>query len=69
MERQVRNCQSGYTCVKDYRQNTDNRPVDKYCNGYAGAPNESASTIIDKVARSCGISQKALLVLLQKSRA
>ena len=68
MERQVRNCQSGYTCVKDYRQNTDNRPVDKYCNGYAGAPNESASTIIDKVARSCGISQKALLVLLQKEQ-
>lgn len=68
MERQVRNCQSGYTCVKDYRQNTDNRPVDKYCNGYSGAPNESASTIIDKVARSCGISQKALLVLLQKEQ-
>ncbi|MDR6690420.1 hypothetical protein J2X55_001319 [Microbacterium sp. 1154] len=68
MERQVRNCQSGYTCVKDYRQNTDNRPVDKYCNGYAGAANESASTIIDKVARSCGISQKALLVLLQKEQ-
>jgi len=68
MERQVRNCQSGYTCVKDYRQNTDNRPADKYCNGYSGAANESASTIIDKVARSCGISQKALLVLLQKEQ-
>lgn len=68
MERQVRNCQSGYTCVKDYRQNTDNRPSDKYCNGYSGAANESASTIIDKVARSCGISQKALLVLLQKEQ-
>ncbi len=68
MERQVKQCRSGSTCVKDYRQNTDNRPADKYCNGYAGAPNESASTIIDKVARSCGISQKALLVLLQKEQ-
>lgn len=68
MERQVKQCRSGFTCVKDYRQNTDNRPADKYCNGYAGAPNESASTIIDKVARSCGISQKALLVLLQKEQ-
>lgn len=64
----VRNCQSGYTCLKDYRQNTDNRPADKYCNGYSGAPNESAATIIDKVARSCGISQKSLLVLLQKEQ-
>lgn len=68
MEQQVRTCRSGYTCLKDYRQNTDNRPADKYCNGYTGAPNESASTIIDKVARSCGISQKALLVLLQKEQ-
>ena len=67
----VRTCQAGYTCLKDYRQSTDNRPADKYCNGYAGAPNESAATIIDKVARSCGISQKALLVgveLLRRHR-
>jgi hypothetical protein len=68
MEKQVRQCQRGYTCVKDFRQNTDDRPADKYCNGYSGAPNESASTIIDKVARSCGVSQKALLVLLQKEQ-
>jgi hypothetical protein len=68
MEQQVKSCRSGYTCLKDYRQNTDNRPADKYCNGYTGAPNESASTIIDKVARSCGVSQKALLVLLQKEQ-
>jgi hypothetical protein len=68
MERQVPSCRSGYTCIKDYRQNTDDRPADKYCNGYQGRPNESASTIIDKVARSCGISQKALLVLLQKEQ-
>jgi hypothetical protein len=68
MERQVRSCQSGYTCIKDYRQNTDNRPADRYCDGYTGRANESASTIIDRVARSCGISQKSLLVLLQKEQ-
>ena len=68
LNERVRNCQSGYTCLKDYRQNTDNRPSDKYCNGYSGAGNESAATIIDKVARSCGISQKSLLVLLQKEQ-
>ena len=58
----------GYTCIKDYRQNTDNRPADRYCDGYTGRANESASTIIDRVARSCGISQKSLLVLLQKEQ-
>jgi hypothetical protein len=68
MERQVRSCQSGYTCIKDYRQNTDNRPADRYCDGYTGRANESASIIIDRVARSCGISQKSLLVLLQKEQ-
>ncbi|MDQ1137604.1 hypothetical protein QE410_002403 [Microbacterium sp. SORGH_AS 1204] len=68
MEKQVRTCQSGYTCIKDYRQNTDNRPADRYCDGYTGRANESASTIIDRVARSCGISQKSFLVLLQKEQ-
>lgn len=68
LDGKVRTCQSGYTCLKDYRQSTDDRPADKYCNGYSGARNESAATIIDKVARSCGISQKALLVLLQKEQ-
>lgn len=68
LERQVKQCRSGFTCLKDYRQTTDDRPADKYCNGYTGAPNERASTIIDKVARSCGISQKALLVLLEKEQ-
>ncbi|MCZ4068176.1 hypothetical protein O1W71_10890 [Microbacterium sp. H37-C3] len=68
MERQVRSCSSGYTCLKDYRQNTDTRPADRYCNGYEGRGNESASTIIDRVARSCGISQKVILVLLEKEQ-
>lgn len=61
-------CSSGYTCLKDYTQNTDNRPADRYCNGYTGAPSESAATIIDKVARSCGVSQQVLLVLLEKEQ-
>lgn len=65
---QLRSCRAGYTCLKDYRQNTDNRPVDRYCNGYSGRAGESAAQIIDNVARSCGISQKVLLVLLQKEQ-
>lgn len=68
LEQKVRSCRAGFTCLKDYRQNTDNRPADKYCNGYSGSANESAATIIDRVARSCGISQKVLLVLLEKEQ-
>ncbi|MFS2240927.1 hypothetical protein [Microbacterium sp. OR16] len=64
----VSTCQSGYTCLKDYRQNTPNRPSDQYCAGYTGAPNESAATIISKVARSCGINPQVFIVMLQKEQ-
>lgn len=55
-------------CLKDYAQSTDNRPADKYCNGYQGKSRETAAQILDNVARSCGISQKALIVLLEKEQ-
>ncbi|KAA9111243.1 LGFP repeat-containing protein [Microbacterium rhizomatis] len=65
---QVRACRSGYTCLKDYAQSTDNRPADAFCNGYSASARQSAAEIIDNVARSCGISQRVLLVLLQKEQ-
>lgn len=68
LERQLPRCSAGYTCLKDYRQPTLTIAADRYCNGYTGAANESASTIIDRVARSCGVSQKVLLVVLQKEQ-
>ncbi|WP_157520977.1 LGFP repeat-containing protein [Microbacterium sp. Leaf159] len=61
-------CQSGYVCLKDYRQNTPNRPADKYCNGYSGAGNESAATIIYRVAQACGINPQVFIVMLQKEQ-
>lgn len=61
-------CRSGYTCLKDYRQNTPNRAGDKYCNGYSGAANESAATIIYKVAQACGINPQVFVVMLQKEQ-
>lgn len=61
-------CRAGYTCLKDYRQNTTAIAGDQYCRGYAGAGNESAATIITKVAASCGISPKVLIVLLEKEQ-
>ena len=66
---QVRGCAAGYTCLKDYRQDTASRPaVAGRCAAYAGAANESSAEIIAKVGAACGISQKALIVLLQKEQ-
>lgn len=62
----VANCTSGYVCLKDFRQSTGNIQADRFCNGYSGAPSESAGEIIFKVSQSCGISPKALLVLIEK---
>lgn len=64
----LKTCQSGYTCLKDYRQDTPNRSSDAYCRGYSGAPAESSASIIYKVAQSCGINPQVLLVMLQKEQ-
>jgi len=64
----VASCRTGYVCLKDYRQNTPNRAADQYCNGYQGAGNESAATIIYKVAQSCGINPQVFIVMLQKEQ-
>ena len=55
-------------CLKDYRENTANRAADSLCAGYRGAAAEPAAVIIHKVALSCGISPRVLLVLLQKEQ-
>jgi hypothetical protein len=66
---QVPSCRSGYTCLRDYSQATASKPqVDYNCSAYQGAASESAATIIAKVGQACGISQKALLVLLEKEQ-
>lgn len=65
----VSSCRSGYTCLKDYRENTPNRSGEAgRCGPYAGASSESAATIIAKVGVACGVSQKAIIVLLEKEQ-
>lgn len=61
-------CESGYTCLRDYRMSTTSKPADSYCAGYSGAANESAARIIAKVAAACGINPQVLLVTLQKEQ-
>ncbi|WP_308468122.1 hypothetical protein [Rathayibacter soli] len=65
----VSTCRSGYTCLKDYRQSTTTKAAESgRCAAYIGAANESAAAIIAKVGSACGISQKALIVLLEKEQ-
>ncbi|PPF60940.1 hypothetical protein C5E11_15970 [Clavibacter michiganensis] len=61
-------CRAGYVCLKDYSTMTTSRPASAMCNAYNGGGVESAATIIYKVGVACGISQKAMLVLLQKEQ-
>lgn len=56
-------------CLKDYAMSTVAKAAEaQLCNGYQGGAWQSAAQIIDGVARSCGISQKVLLVLLEKEQ-
>lgn len=62
-------CDPGYTCLKDFRQTTTTQPANAYCSGtYQGASNETAAQIISKVSRACNVSEKVLLVKLQKEQ-
>jgi len=67
---QVPQCRvATYNCLKGYGTPTETRAADRYCAAYHGAPYQTAAQIIDGVARSCGVSQRVLLVLLQKEQA
>ena len=68
LDSKVASCASGYTCLKSYGQATGNIAGDRYCDGYKASSYQTAAQIIDAVARSCGISQQALLVLLEKEQ-
>jgi uncharacterized protein with LGFP repeats len=63
------NCVNGVMpCLKNFRQDTSSRAPDARCAGYQGAPGETAAWIIFKVGQSCGISQRTLMVMLQKEQ-
>jgi uncharacterized protein with LGFP repeats len=61
-------CRAGYTCVKAYKETTHTIAADPMCGTYTGGANETAATIIYKVGKACGVSQKVLIVLLQKEQ-
>jgi len=61
-------CAAGATCLWGYQQSTPAMPANAYCQSMPGQASESAASIIARVGRACNISQKALLVLLQKEQ-
>ena len=59
-------CTARTLCMKNFRQTTYTQAADQMCGQYTGAPNETAATIVYRVGKLCGISQKVLLTLIQK---
>lgn len=68
LDSKVSVCRSSYACLKTYSQHTPNKAADAYCNGYTAGLSELASTIIAKVAQSCGINPQVLLTILEKEK-
>lgn len=62
----VPNCQNA-PCLKDYQTDQDFFAPDTYCGG-VNAARKSAASIIKDVAVACGMSPKALIVLLEKEQ-
>jgi hypothetical protein len=58
-----------FICLKSYKQNTPSRSDSLgLCKNLSSKSNRTAARIIDDVARACGVSQKALIVLLEKEQ-
>jgi len=69
LNEKVPTCKSGYTCLKSKKVDTYNIAANPMCKAYVGAKGETAASIIYKVGAACGISQKVILVTLQKEQA
>jgi len=69
---QAPNCKPGSDgtwCLKNYLVATPSMPATATCpGGYVASPSETAATVIARVGQACGISQKVLLVILQKEQ-
>ena len=61
-------CVSGKKCIRNYTENTPTMAADAYCGRIEGKKGESAASVIARVGNACNISQKALLVLLEKEQ-
>lgn len=55
-------------CTRDYSLATPSRAANSFCAAYVGSSKESAAQIVAKVGKACGISQRVLLITLQKEQ-
>ncbi|WP_228503560.1 hypothetical protein [Clavibacter phaseoli] len=67
LQSRVPSCAAGYVCLKDYVQSTPARAGDTRCSGLQSS-RLSGADIVYWVGRACGVSQAALLVLLEKEQ-
>ena len=61
-------CLSGHTCILNYTERTPTMAASRYCDRIQGRANETAASVIHRVGEACNISQKALIVLLEKEQ-
>jgi hypothetical protein len=61
-------CLAGATCLLNFTQSTPSMPGTAYCSPLSGVAGESAASIIARVGAACRISQKTLLVLVEKEQ-
>ncbi|MGV9195217.1 cell wall-binding repeat-containing protein [Microbacterium sp. MC2] len=55
-------------CLKNFKTNLPEKAADRYCKKVAARSNATAAQIIADVGKACGISQKVILVMLQKEQ-
>ena len=67
LEAQGAKCTSAY-CLKQVNVISVNKAADAFCAGYSSPGYEKPSTIIWKVAQSCGVNPQVILVMLQKEQ-
>ncbi len=65
----TRGISTPFICLKDFRSSTPAKPAETgLCNGLTSSGDDGSAGIIYRIAKSCGISPKVLLVLLQKEQ-
>ncbi|MCR2793737.1 cell wall-binding repeat-containing protein [Microbacterium sp. zg.Y625] len=58
----------GPACIKDFTADLPAMAADRYCRAVPAKPRATAAEIIAAAGQACGISQKVLLVMLQKEQ-
>ncbi len=61
-------CASGHTCLENYRETIAAKAATTRCTAITAGTRLTPGQIIAKVAVACGISPKAILVILQKEQ-